>query len=469
MTDGWRTMFATLTLIAIAPTAAGAADSRWQPASNAESPFVAGPPTAVLEEADSEPGTAGAATIVGVVVDGEASSIYRLPPVAAPDEPQQEATCPEQPRPATAARRLSEPLEPATSDAVESLLPDELPAEIVAEPDFLETGGRPDDPGAAAIGALPYTPTVAELSQRMLPSVRHGFEMARRGAVYAAQAEFIKVLRRIAAAKDAQDGHDDHCRALAAGLRALDEADDFMPVGTQLEAEIDVTVVASSHRTAELLGHQARTPHEMVAWYHDFARRELGRSVVGERAGSMALYGLGKVHNRLALDSDEVLRHERKAMTLFLAALEAGPDNHLAANEVGVLLARGGRPAEAAAMFRRAIDAAPSSTAYHNLAMVERKLGQFAQADANERYAAELAARDRAAGLISQNKGIQWVAPQQMSPAAPPPMPAAQARVAPPPQPAPDDAVRWPGVGAPAQTESVARWPLKLFPNAFRR
>ena len=134
----------------------------------------------------------------------------------------------------------------------------------------------------------------------------------------------------------------------------------------------------------------------------------------------MALYGLGKVQNRLAYEADGELRHERKALTMFLAALDAGPGNHLAANEIGVLLSRGGQPAEAAAHFRRAIDLAPTSTNYHNLAVVERTLGYHEQAAANEQYAMQLAQRDRAAGAASRAKGVQWVAPQELSRVAQP-------------------------------------------------
>ena len=55
-------------------------------------------------------------------------------------------------------------------------------------------------------------------------------------------------------------------RVLAAGLRALDEAEDFIPDGIQLEADLDVEIVASSHRTPVL---QDRTeqilPHDAAA------------------------------------------------------------------------------------------------------------------------------------------------------------------------------------------------------------
>ena len=81
-----------------------------------------------------------------------------------------------------------------------------------------------------------YAPTSNDITAQLLPAVQRACRLAQRGAVYAAQAEFIQVIRRVALANDAECGTDQHSRALAEGLRALDEAVDFVPVGTGLEA-----------------------------------------------------------------------------------------------------------------------------------------------------------------------------------------------------------------------------------------
>ena len=208
--------------------------------------------------------------------------------------------------------------------------------------------------------------------------------------------------------------------------------------------------------------------------YHQYAREHLGRAVAGEQAGSMALYGLGKVQNRLASASAGDLRHERKALTMFQAALDAGPGNHLAANEIGVLLSRGGQPAEASAMFRRAIDVAPTSISYHNLAVVERKLGAHEQAAANERYAQQLAARDRATGAVSRASGVEWVTPRELARVTPPQsLPPAIGPLAGRPQEAKTQAA---GIGAAGPRAPIGRPPAqsligrrKLIPSVFRR
>jgi hypothetical protein len=97
-----------------------------------------------------------------------------------------------------------------------------------------------------------YAPSKDDLSAQLAPSVQRGFELAQRGALYAARQEFLQVLRRTAEAKDAQSGGTEHSSALAAGLRALDESEDFIPRGPAVEAELDMRIASSSHRTRVL-------------------------------------------------------------------------------------------------------------------------------------------------------------------------------------------------------------------------
>lgn len=317
---------------------------------------------------------------------------------------------------------------------------------------------------AAALIVTPYTPTPAALSHQLLPSIQHAYGLARNGAIFAARAEFIQVLRRIAQAKDAAASTDIHSHSLAAALRALDEADDFVPQGAQVEGELNVPLLVSVHRTPVLEQCPATPrPIEAIALYHEYARHQFARSVAGEQAGSAALYALGKMHNRLASGREGDVGHERQALVLFLASLDVAPGNYLAANEIGVILARGGRAWEASIMFRHAINVSPSATSYHNLAVVDRQLGYHDQASANEYYAQQLAHRDRAAGAASRTSGVHWVTPQEMGHAAQPlPIEAAQNWGNTTPQPAPQQR-------APGQVETAAKWPQKLIPGVFRR
>jgi tetratricopeptide (TPR) repeat protein len=263
---------------------------------------------------------------------------------------------------------------------------------------------------------LPGTPATTQLASQQLPAVQRGYVLAQRGALFAAKTEFVQVLRRVAQAKDMAADSDEHSQALAAGLRALDEADDFVPDGVQLEAELDVRATASSHRTPALLEQPEKVlPHEAVILYHDFAQEQLAKAVAGEQPGSMALYGLGRIDAQLAQRRDDDVGLVRGAMTMYAAALAACPHNHLAANELGVLECRTGRPAEAVRLFQQTIDFAPTATAYHNLAVAQQKLGLHAKAQANEQESQRLAAWERANGTLSQRAGVQWVAPEEMS------------------------------------------------------
>jgi tetratricopeptide (TPR) repeat protein len=267
---------------------------------------------------------------------------------------------------------------------------------------------------SAPIGA--NSPSSAELTSQLLPAVQRGHNLAQRGALFAARTEFIQVLRRVAQAKDAEDDSDNYSQALAAGLRALDEAEDFVPAGVQLEAELNVQAVASSHRTPVLHDCTEEVlPHEAADMYHVFAQQKLATAAASQQAGSMALYGLGKVYARRAERRDDDVSLVRSAMTMYAASLGARPDNHLAANELGVLLCRTGHPAEAVDQFKRSIDRAPSATTYHNLAVAQQKLGKAGEAAANEQESQRLAAWERSTGAVSRRAGVQWVSPAELA------------------------------------------------------
>jgi tetratricopeptide (TPR) repeat protein len=289
----------------------------------------------------------------------------------------------------------------------------------IISPKPAEQHAIPFEPPAA--GARPYTPASHSVTAQLVPAVQRGYDLAQRGALYAAQAEFVQVLRRIAQAKDAADSSDKHSQALAAGLRALDEAEDFVPEGIQLEAELNVPVVASSHRTPVLCDcHDEVLPQRAVELYHAYAEEQLAQAVAGEQAGSMALHGLGKIFALLAARNDDDAVFTQRATTMYTAALVVRRDNHLAANELGVLLCRNGRAAEAAQLFERTIDAEPSALAYHNLAVAQRKLGMHGQAAANQQESRRLAAWERGNGAVSRRAGVQWVSAEELSRVAQP-------------------------------------------------
>ena len=76
-------------------------------------------------------------------------------------------------------------------------------------------------------------------------------------------------------------------------------------------------------------------------------RTQLAAAVAGEPAGSMALHALGKLDSQLGRIEPQHPQADRRAFALQQAALLARDDNHLAAHELGVLLAESGHYVEA--------------------------------------------------------------------------------------------------------------------------
>lgn len=330
-------------------------------------------------------------------------SVSIVPEPAVPLEALEPA--PSEPIPAELVPSMADAAEPASADEVEPVEPaehEDEDAEIAAQLTPQEL--------------LTFSPSVAEISQKMLPEVRAAFQLAQHGATHAAHARFVVVLRRIAQAKDVEAMTERHTRSLDEGLRALDEADDFMPAGGTAPI-LDLAAVAATHRTPMLKVRQSRypLPHEAVALYHRYAQQKLGAAVAGEQAGSMALHGLGKIHARWVETESDSLAATRHSMTMYRAALVAHPRNHLAANELGVLLARSGRYDQAAMALDWAAQLAGTATIYHNLAIVQQQRGQTALAAAARAQADRLAALERSSGEVSRRHGVQWVAPQEMA------------------------------------------------------
>lgn len=271
---------------------------------------------------------------------------------------------------------------------------------------------------------LSYTASTKDLSRRLEGEVQAGFELGKSGAVYAARAKFVEVLRKIALAKDAAEGSTRHATALAEGLRKLDEADDFIPKGDALEAELDVAAIANSHGV-RLVGEAGPTaPHEALAQYSQHSAVCLAESVADEPAGSMALYGLGKSYARLEAQGGDTTAG-RKSLVMYRAAIDAHPENFLAANELGVRLAQGGRYEQASVVLRTAASQPGAiATVHANLAAIEERLGRD-QAAANAKQESQLLAqRERLAGEVSRRHGVEWVGPEafrQAAPAFPPP------------------------------------------------
>ncbi len=283
-----------------------------------------------------------------------------------------------------------------------------------------------EDRGAEAVGLAPaLTPAAPAPRSRHLELVareadahnRHGFELAGRGAYFSARAELTLAVRLVADALDAEHQTTKHARALAAGLTALKEAEDFMPTRSQVKADLDLAILLGGHRTPVLqdVPTDNLTPLTALQCYFRYAQEQLATAVGEEFAGSMALYGLGNLHRTLAAQRSSSLRGAGpKAVVFYQAAILACPHNHMAGNELGVLLARGGRYEEARVALEHSVLAYQHSTGWNNLAVVYRELGLpglAEYADWQSQAARQAEAARRAEPPDDHGQQVQWVEP----------------------------------------------------------
>ena len=300
--------------------------------------------------------------------------------------------------------------EPSTSDSdlLSARNPDELMGPAL---DMAEVENHQNKP-PLAINA--YSPSV-QMNVVALEAARHvgrGFNLADRGAFFAARSEFVQSLRLLSQALDAQYRTSRHSQALAAGMRALAEAEDFVPRGSRLEADLDLPMLIAGHHTRALKSDNSRDLSPLVAQqrYYSYAQEQLGIATAGEPAGSMALYGLGKIHNVIAAQpAPAIFAAESKALAYHHAALQTDSRNYLAANELAVLLAKSGYLPAARGLLQQSVAGSPQPAAWHNLAVVHRYLGEpqlSALAEQESAAAAEgLGAQTRA----DNSQKIEWV------------------------------------------------------------
>ena len=249
----------------------------------------------------------------------------------------------------------------------------------------------------------------------------HGFELANREAYFAARAEFTAALRLIAQGLDAEHRTTAHSGALSAGLTAMKEAQDFFPTGTRTEADLDLPALVGSHRTPVLKNAPAGELRPMSATksYLTFAQEQLAAAAGREVSGSMALYAMGKLHATLARQKTlEVRAAEPKAVAFLQAALLAYPNNAMASNELGVLMAHCESYAAARSALEHSASIYPAPENLTNLAIVYQQMGEQRLAGVTYQRA-EMARRAEAVRMKgSQNSAgglVQWVSPQALA------------------------------------------------------
>ncbi|MBN1911349.1 MAG: hypothetical protein JW818_16520 [Pirellulales bacterium] len=263
------------------------------------------------------------------------------------------------------------------------------------------------------------SPRMEEFARQADSHTRRGFVLAGRHAHHSARSEFIQALRAVAQGLDLERKTHVYSEALCAGLTAMDEARDFLPVGSRLEAELDVAGLIARHRTPVLKSavhdrqHRAPTAVEAMRQYLTYAQEQLGIAAGGEVAGSMALHALGKLAAAGQGSSDGLA--EPTAVTFYQAALVVCPENSMASNDLGVMLARAGRYEQAEAMLRHSLATGPNPTTWRNLAELHQRLGQIAAAEQVRRRAEATGNALATATAQADAPDVQWVSPTEFA------------------------------------------------------
>jgi tetratricopeptide (TPR) repeat protein len=224
---------------------------------------------------------------------------------------------------------------------------------------------------------VPRIPKIAGLDTQLPPHIErrlsYAFDLAQRGAPYTADAEFRAVLGLCALELDAREGGTARREALRQGLVALHEADQFGGDQVDWRDSADVRKIAAAHTTTVLAN--AQTPVDSiqaVQAYYMFAEQKLVNACYGLPGASLAYYGLART---IVLPGTKIAHANGKAALLQRVALAIAPQNLLAANELGVLLAQHGQLDDAEKIFQQCVATDATPETWRNLAIVYARKG----------------------------------------------------------------------------------------------
>ncbi|EAQ79979.1 hypothetical protein DSM3645_05135 [Blastopirellula marina DSM 3645] len=270
-----------------------------------------------------------------------------------------------------------------------------------------------------AFNGVPQTQRNTMLDQHAMTAVRgraqslveHGFSLAQRGAFFSARAELIQALRLLTQTLDTERHTHQHSDALAEGLLALDEASDFVPEGSQLEANLNLKLLIQSHRTPILKNVDASqlTPLVAAQQYFSHAQDRLAMACGGVPEASAALYGLAKLQPFLKTGGGDKALIGPRSIALHQSAFLADPQNIMAANELGVMLARYGQLTDAKQVFVSGLRQNSLAETWNNLAKVHEMLGE----DDLAKLARQEAQFAIANGVVAPKSNfVRWISPE---------------------------------------------------------
>lgn len=250
---------------------------------------------------------------------------------------------------------------------------------------------------------VPRIPKVTGLDPQLPPHIErrlsYAFDLAQRGAPYTAEAEFRAVLGLCALEMDAREGGTARRESLRQGLVALQEADQFGGDQVDWRDAADVRSLAVGHTTPVLVGAQRPVDSiQAVQAYYLFAEQRLNAACQGLPGASLAYYGLGRT---IVLPGTRIAHASGKAALFQRVALGIAPQNVLAANELGVLLAQHGQLQDAERIFQQCVATDASPQTWRNLAVVYARQGNE-QASRSALAAGEALAAEKQRHAASQ-------------------------------------------------------------------
>jgi tetratricopeptide (TPR) repeat protein len=287
---------------------------------------------------------------------------------------------------------------------------------VILQPTPVAESPEPISPAPTFQPTSPQSAEAKVVNQLAQKHVAKGFSLGERNAVYAARSEFLQALRMIAQTTDAAHGlAPDDERSCVLALRraseALTEAADF----TRCDGDADeLQHFIQSHRTPIC---QRNPPPTVVAAqqaYFTYALEQLTYAAGSNHMASQALTGLGKCCLLDLSQTSEMLRNSQ-SLVYQQAAWQTDPRNHLAANELGVLLCRFGQWSEAKRVMLQAVRLHGDASSWQNLATIHDQLGErdLAQLAINEsqRWRAASGLPNVYSG-VDGTPAVQWVDPR---------------------------------------------------------
>jgi len=253
---------------------------------------------------------------------------------------------------------------------------------------------------------VPRIPKINGIQLQLPPHIEQrlgrAFDLAQRGATYSANTEFREVLGLCALELDARNRTTDHRDAFRQGLIALDEADEISGHRIDWTDADDVRLATAGHSTPVLHGGAPAGVDaiQVAQLYYSFAEERFAYACEGMPAASLAYYGLART---FVQPGTRYMHAAGKSAMLQRVALRIAPQNVLAANELGVLLAQHGHLDEAESMFKQCVVTDATPEAWQNLAVVYARKGDADASRAAMAAGSEMAASQKAVQPVVTN------------------------------------------------------------------